>query len=104
MSSKIHKDVIATPELLKFYLFKENKGAVMTSYSMSISRSENTFKEITVALEPGNQYVMIREGNINAERHKDDIVVVYNGDFDGKLMLQRLDYLVYGLTGKWLNR
>lgn len=95
--------VLATPELLLLYGFRERKGPVMDTYSMSISRNKLEYKEVSVTLSPGNQYIMARQGDLESQRHKDDVITLYNGDYDGKLEMFRLDNLIYGLTGKWLE-
>ena len=94
---------LATPELLLLYGFKERKGPVIDTYSMNISRNKLEYKEVSVTLSPGNQYIMARQGDLESLRHKDDVITLYNGDYDGKLEMFRLDNLIYGLTGKWLE-
>jgi len=101
--SKMKEGVLATPELLLLYGFKERKGPVIDTYSMSISRNKLEYKEVSVTLSPGNQYIMARQGDLESPRHKDDVITLYNGDYDGKLEMFRLDNLIYGLTGKWLE-
>ncbi len=99
----MNKEVFATPELLILNGFEETKGPVIDNYGMNISRNELEFKRISITLENGNQYIMVREGDLNSSRHKDDVVVIYNSDYDGNLKMYRLNNLIYGLTGKWLK-
>jgi hypothetical protein len=101
--SKMKEGVLATPELLLLYGFRERKGLVMDTYSISISRNKLEYKEVSVTLSPGNQYIMVIRGDSKSPRHKDDVITLYNGDYDGKLEMFRLDNLIYGLTGKWLE-
>lgn len=101
--NNIKEGILATPELLLLYGFKERKGPVIDNYSISISKNKLEYKEISVTLSHGNQYIMVRQGDLKQPRHKDDVVTLYNGDYDGKLEMFRLNSLIYGLTGKWLE-
>jgi hypothetical protein len=101
--NKFKEGVEATPELLKLYGFTERCGPIVTNYSMNIGRNKLEYKEVSITLSPGNQYIMARQGDLHKERHKDDVIVLYNGDYDGKLMMHRINHLMYGLTGKWLE-
>lgn len=49
-TSKIKEGVLATPELVLLYGFKERKGLLIDTYSMSISRNKLEYKEISVTL------------------------------------------------------
>lgn len=95
--------VLATPELLLLYKFRERKDPVIDTYRMSISRNKFEYKEVSVTLSPDNQYIMVRQGKLEYSRHKDNVITLFNGDSDVNLEMFRLDNLIYGLTGKWLK-
>lgn len=95
--------VLATPELLLLYGFKERKSPVIDTYSMSISKNKLEYKEVSVTLSPDNQYIIVRQGKLESSRYKDNVITLCNGDSYGNLEMFRLDNLIYGLTGKWLK-
>ncbi len=68
------------------------KGRITNSYELSITRS--TFRKvISVAPNIGNQYVYIIEGVRGEPRLDDDIVTVYNSDYDGELSIEWIKQL-----------
>jgi hypothetical protein len=66
------------------------RGIILASYSIDISWNKNEFREITVTIESGNQYVYLRSGELNKPREKDDVITIFNGDYHGKLYVHTL--------------
>jgi len=94
-----------TEEILLKAGFKKHKSLMLTSYSRSISWNdyEADYKAISLNLEPGNQYVYIRDGVKSNQRHKDAIICIFNGDKHGKLHLHWLQNTWKQLTGEELE-
>ena len=56
-----------------------------------------------MTIEQGNQYIYLREGDLSGKRENDDVVVVFNGDLDGELKINRIKRLYIAVTGKRLK-
>lgn len=95
-------NILATPELLIAYGFEEKVCPVMTNYRIDVSLNKYEFKELSVSLEKGNQYVMLRHGSLKDERYEDDVVTLMNGDYLGKIKIQDVLDLYRIITGKEL--
>lgn len=72
---------LITRELLIEYGFKENESLILNSYSINISFSKYIFRELSVTIEFGNQYIHLREGLTEEKRGNDEITVLLNGDY-----------------------
>ena len=88
--------------LLEHSGFIKYESLLTTSFSISISRFKDTYKVISITIEPGNQYIYLREGK-NDNRDEDDIITIFNGDVDGKLYFHYIQNLYFILTGKELE-
>lgn len=89
--------------LLDFGFTKHN-SIILDSYSISISDNEFEFKEISVNIEAGNQYIYLRQGGIKEPRHEDDVVTLFNGDKNGKLFVHVLQNIYSSITFKELEK
>lgn len=95
-------NLLATPEMLIDYGFEEKVCPVMTNYRIDVSLNKYEFKELSVSLDKGNQYVMIRQGSLKDERYDDDVVTLLNGDYTGAIKIQNVLDLYKIITGKEL--
>lgn len=84
--------------------FKKHKSLILDSYSISITDNEFEFKEISVNIEAGNQYIYLRQGDVKGKRHEDDVVTIFNGDKNGKLFVHILQNIYLYLTFKELEK
>lgn len=96
--------IVLDEQWLLDFKFEKHKSLILDSYSISITDNDNEFKEISVTIEEGNQYIHIRQGDKNGSRHDDDIVTVFNGDYHGKLYVHILQNIYYFLVYKELIR
>lgn len=85
--------------LIKFEFEKVN-SLLTTTYQKSISWSKSDYKVISINIDNGNQYVYIRHGGLNADRTKDDLICIFNGDVNGKLYVHYIQNLYFLITGK----
>jgi len=90
-----------TKNLLLISGFEIHESLLLTSYSISISKN-GIYKVLSTTIEPGNQYVYVREGN-NDKRHEDDVITIFNGDLDGELYFHHIQNLYFLLTGEELE-
>jgi hypothetical protein len=88
-------------EYLKNFVKKNN--SIITSYSIDISTSDSIYKVISISIKKNNQYVYIREGEIDEPRYKDNIINVFNSDYNGELFVHYIQNLYKILTNKELN-
>lgn len=72
---------------------------IIPSYSISISNYPGNFKIISLTIEFGNQYVYVREGDKGKSRQEDNVVTLFNSDFNGPLTIEFVDTL-YNLLKK----
>ena len=73
--------------LLSYEGFEKHKSKIIDSFSINISWSEKVYKVLSLTIEPGNQYVYLREQNdeLPDDRMADNIVCIFNGDIHGEL-------------------
>ena len=73
--------------LLSYEGFEKHKSKIIYSFSINISWSEKVYKVLSLTIEPGNQYVYLREQNdeLPDDRMADNIVCIFNGDIHGEL-------------------
>ena len=96
------KPIKLTPEIVeRCEGFKKNEGLIITSYDYDISMFGG-FKIISVTAEEGNQYIYLRQGELNKPREQDSVIVIYNADVSGDITLHYLQNLIYALTGREL--
>jgi hypothetical protein len=88
--------------LLEHAGFMKHKSSLTTSFSINISRFDSIYKVISITLEPGNQYIYIREGETD-KREEDSIITIFNGDIDGEIYFHHIQNLYFVLTGKELE-
>lgn len=80
------------------------KTPITDIYSLSINIYPTEWKAISFTIDYGNQYIYIRQGQLNEHRHDDDVVTIYNGDFDGLITLNKLQNIYSEMTnGKQLK-
>jgi len=93
-----------TEEILLKCGFSVKKSPILDFYDISISWNE-TFKEISLSIEQGNQYVYLREQNdeLPNDRMADNLICIFNGDIHGKLYLHRLQNIIHALTNTELE-
>lgn len=93
-----------TEEILLKCGFKKQGLKILDFYNKSISWNE-TFKEISLSIQQGNQYVYLREQNdeLPNDRMADNIICIFNGDIHGKLYLHQLQNLYFALTNTELE-
>lgn len=64
-------------------------------YSISISRDPKHYKVISVSPQLHNQYVYIREADGDEDiRLYDEVVTIFNSDYDGELKIEWIEKLV----------
>jgi len=80
-----YEPIELTEEILLRFGFEKHESKILPSYSISIAKSDLQYKRLIVTIDPGNTYVSIREGHIQHNRDEDDIVILFNSDYDGKL-------------------
>lgn len=78
-------------------------GPLIETFSFNLSKNILMHKELSVMVQPGNVYIYLRSGDIEAERHKDDVICIFNGDIDGKLYLHKLQNIIHSLSGDELK-
>lgn len=74
--------------------FTKVDSIILPSYTLDISNFESEFKQLSVTVEPHNQYVSIRCGDLVAKRHEDEIITIYNSDINGELTIEYLTKLI----------
>lgn len=87
---------MATPITEAFLIdfgFKKIQSLILPSYEINISRHPGTFKTLSCTIQQGNQYVTLREGEKQKDRMNDDLVNVYNSDYDGELTCEYIQAL-----------
>ena len=82
--------------------FEKHETLLISSYSKSFSKNDMIYKAISLNIENGNQYVYLREGTTD-KRHEDDIITIFNGDFDGPLYFHYIQNIFFLLTGQELE-
>lgn len=93
--------MILTEEHLLGLGFTKHESLIINSYSKNISfYPDYEFKELSVTLQQGNQYVHIKFGDPEVDRRNDDIVTIFNGDNRGVLTREYIEDLLRLLTEK----
>jgi hypothetical protein len=91
-----------TEEWLLKFGFTKNESKIVDSYSISISKL-GTLKELSVTIQLGNEYVMIREGENDKPSSEDSIITLLNGDTHGRpFYVNQIQNLYFALTGEEL--
>ena len=93
-----------TEEILLRCGFSVKKSPILDFYHISISWNGD-YKEISLSIELGNQYVYLREQNdeLPNDRLADNVVCIFNGDIHGKLYLHKLQNIIHALTSTELE-
>lgn len=93
-----------TEEILLRCGFSVKKSPILDFYHISISWNGD-YKEISLSIELGNQYVYLREQNdeLPNDRMADNIICIFNGDIHGKLYLNQLQNIFHALTNTELE-
>lgn len=92
-----------TEEWLRKFGFTKLSSLILDSYRLSIATNPNSYKEISITLQTGNQYLMIREGALPDNRENDDIITLWNRDIIDCFYVHKLQNLYFTLTGKELE-
>lgn len=69
---------------------------VIDSWQIELGRN----RRFSVTVESGNQYIWLEEYDEKDYRKINDIACVFNGDYDGKLTVHKLQNLYFVLSGK----
>jgi hypothetical protein len=92
-----------TEEWLLKFGFTKNESKIIDSYSISISKL-GTLKKLSVTIQFGNEYVMIREGENDKPSSEDSIITLLNGDTHGRpFYIHQIQNLYFALTGEELT-
>jgi len=77
---------ITEQELLELG-FTKNEHLILPSYSIDISQFKDRFKVLSFTLQIGNTYGYLREqdDDFPNDRTKDNIITIFNGDYNGVL-------------------
>lgn len=75
----------------------------MDGYTIDMSKHVRQFRVLSMSIEPGNTYLYIREGQREEVRHKDDVCLLHNADYNGPLMQNKVRSFYYEITGKTLK-
>jgi len=67
---------------------------ILPAWDIHIERE----KRLSVSCEPGNTYIYITEHNQEDRRKIEDLICIFNSDYDGPLYLDYLKELYYILT------
>lgn len=79
--------------------FKLEKNLIIDRYTLDISFNPMfEFRQLSVTTEQGNQYIMIRQGDLERPRHEDECCTLFNSDYQGELTLEVIDDLVKVLS------
>lgn len=81
--------------------FEKHESLILDSYYINIGNGYN-YKALSINIEHGNQYVFLREGELDGNRDDDDVVMVRNGDLNGKLYVHYIQNLYSTITDKEL--
>ena len=96
--------ILLTEEILLKCGFEKQGLKILEFYKKSISWN-STFKEISISIQHGNQYVYLREQNdeLPNDRMADNIICIFNSDIHGKLYLHKIQNLYFALTNTELE-
>lgn len=79
--------------------FKLVPSPITDSYTLNVSfMPEFEYKELSVTIQPGNQYMFIRQGSVEQDMYKDDLVTLFNSDSQGELTIDIVKRMVDVLT------
>jgi hypothetical protein len=92
-----------TEEWLLKANFKKIDSLILPIYAISISTWKNVVKELGVTVEPGNQYMNIREGEVDRDRDEDDVIMLRNSDIHGTFYVHQLQNIYFALTATELE-
>ena len=91
--------MITEQEILELGFTKRPNQLIIDSYMISVALNPYEFKELSVTIQQGNQYVFIRQGSAeNERREEDDVVTLFNGDSQGELTYNLLKQICEVLT------
>ncbi len=93
--------ILLTLDILKtIEQAKRNEISIITpQYLIELGKN----RRLSITAETGNNYIFIQEYNENDYRVIEDLVCIFNGDYDGKLYLHKLQNIYRILTGKELT-
>ncbi len=89
-----------TEKLMLDFGFEKHKSLIMDSYTIDISSYESEYKVLSVNIEKHNQFVYVRQGDKDKCRSEDDLVSIFNSDFNGELFIHDIQNFYYYLSGK----
>lgn len=85
-------NLIDEDELFELGYIKNN-SIISNNYSLNISRWNGCFKEISIFTDPNSQFIYLREGDLTNRRENDDVITIFNSDFDGELTIDYIEKL-----------
>lgn len=90
---------VTEKELLEFGFIK-NEHLILPSYSINISKYKDRFKILSFTLQIGNTYGYLREqdDDFPDDRSEDNIITIFNGDYNGMLTKGYVTTMYYLLT------
>jgi len=102
--NEAYRPIPLTEEILLKCGFEKKGSKIIDFYNKSISWN-STFKEISISIQQGNQYVYLREQNdeLPNDRLADSIVCIFNGDIHGKLYIHKIQNIIHSLTNTELE-
>lgn len=74
--------------------FIRRDSKILDSYVLDISYNSEEIKELSISTELGNQYVYIRQGQIEKKHWEADLVCIYKSDYMGNLTIEYIEKLV----------
>lgn len=87
-----------TPITEQFLLdngFEKISSLIIDSYTYNLSHNPDyDFKQLSVNIEMGNQYVFLRQGDPEVDRANDDVITIYNSDYHGDLTCEYIQALL----------
>ncbi len=94
--AELFQPMVLKPDWLDEY---EQAKKEYFGYVIDILPFDTEYKKIIIDLSQG---IMIRAGDLNQPREKDEIVVLFNINVRGKLHVHQLQNLYFALTGEEL--
>lgn len=95
-----NKIMALTHDWMIYQGFEHIPSKIIDSYTFNIAIFPQEYKAISVSIEKGNQYVYIRNGELNEPREEDQLICIFNSDTHGELTKDRIELILEALKVK----